>query len=50
MYDRGKCWGYGDVSVKDEYVCDSWAPVDTKDATKHIWRAHRRALANAKEA
>lgn len=28
MYEHGKCWGYGDKSVEEEYVCDSYAHSD----------------------
>jgi tRNA nucleotidyltransferase/poly(A) polymerase len=26
MFDKGLCWGYGNRPVKEDYVCDSFAP------------------------
>jgi len=49
MYDRGKCWGYGNVPVAKDAVCDSWASTDVKQAARDLWKAHRKALANSKE-
>lgn len=47
MYDNGRCWGYGNVPVKESYVCDSWAPAGTKELAKHLWAQHRRRLKEA---
>ncbi len=44
MYDRGKCWGYGNVPVGKNDVCDSWASNDGTEDTKRLWAAHRRRL------
>jgi GNAT superfamily N-acetyltransferase/2'-5' RNA ligase len=26
MYEHGKCWGYGNKPVEEDYVCDSYSP------------------------
>jgi hypothetical protein len=42
---KGHCWGYGNVKVADDYVCDSWASTDVKEHARSLWRSHRKALA-----
>ena len=44
MFDKGKCWGYGEWPVKAEQVCDSWTSTDTREASKRLWAAHRAKL------
>lgn len=47
MYYKGKCWGYGNVSVSKTAVCDSWTPQGTREAAKRLWAQHRRRLKEA---
>jgi len=47
MFDKGRCWGYGNYPVKAEQVCDSWTPLDTREASKRLWAAHRQKLKEA---
>lgn len=44
---KGRCWGYGDVKVADDYVCDSWESTDVKQAARDLWAEHRKKLKEA---
>jgi 8-oxo-dGTP diphosphatase len=36
MFDAGKCWGYGNVKVGNDDVCDSWSLETKESATKAV--------------
>lgn len=32
MFDQGRCWGYGNVAVEADHVCDSWTADEPSEA------------------
>lgn len=38
MYNKGRCWGYGNIQVKERAVCDSYTPSSHKSAIQD-WNA-----------